>query len=143
VAHRREHLTPGKRVTRRVHVGPGGRLHLYVSTLPGRPFIGQLDPCELLEGAFLRNELEPAKVPDDFEGGTSIAPSPSLQRALVTTREIQIALVELGYDPGVIDGISGPRTRAAVKAFQSDAGLVADGIVGPKTRSAMQKRLTA
>lgn len=36
-----------------------------------------------------------------------------------------------------IDGIFGPKTEAAVKAYQKDHGLVVDGIVGPKTRGAL------
>jgi uncharacterized protein (TIGR02594 family) len=46
---------------------------------------------------------------------------------------IQQALLEKGFLPGVIDGIWGRRTIAAVKAFQASAGLVADGIVGART----------
>ncbi len=35
--------------------------------------------------------------------------------------------------PVAVDGIFGPNTEAAVKAFQSSKGLAADGIVGPQT----------
>ena len=35
------------------------------------------------------------------------------------------------------DGIFGPKTRAAVIAFQSSKGLVADGIFGPRSHAAL------
>ena len=37
------------------------------------------------------------------------------------------------WDPGPIDGLGGPRTRAAVVAFQEDNTLEPDAIVGPLT----------
>jgi localization factor PodJL len=42
-------------------------------------------------------------------------------------RRVQTALASRGYDVGPIDGIMGSRTRAAIRAFQSDQGLEADG----------------
>ena len=36
---------------------------------------------------------------------------------------VQGGLASLGYDPGSADGILGPRTRAAIRAFQAQAGL--------------------
>lgn len=47
--------------------------------------------------------------------------------------EIQQALADKGFNPGAIDGAFGPRTRAAVKAFQRANGLDDDGIPGPLT----------
>ena len=49
----------------------------------------------------------------------------------------QAALKALGYDPGDVDGLDGPRTQKAVKAFQKTASIRVDGIVGPETRQAL------
>ena len=46
---------------------------------------------------------------------------------------IQSLLNRIGYNAGQVDGIFGPRTQAAVMAFQSNNGLVPDGIVGVAT----------
>jgi hypothetical protein len=56
-------------------------------------------------------------------------------------RQIQQALSQKGQDPGPIDGDYGPRTAAAVSAFQAANGLVADGEVGPKTARALGVQL--
>ncbi|KJR42489.1 peptidoglycan-binding domain-containing protein [Candidatus Magnetoovum chiemensis] len=48
-------------------------------------------------------------------------------------KEIQNKLKEQGIDPGVIDGIYGSMTEAAVIAFQVEKGIVADGEVGEET----------
>lgn len=42
-------------------------------------------------------------------------------------RVVQAELDARGYAPGPIDGLVGPRTRAAVKRFQTDAGLEVTG----------------
>jgi uncharacterized protein (TIGR02594 family) len=52
-------------------------------------------------------------------------------------KSIQNALAQKGFDPGVIDGVWGRRTEAAVRAFQQKAGLQVDGVVGPATRAAL------
>src|ERR671939_1214608 len=48
---------------------------------------------------------------------------------------LQVALRAHGYDTGAVDGIVGPRTAAAVRAFQRRAGIHADGLAGPRTRA--------
>jgi murein DD-endopeptidase MepM/ murein hydrolase activator NlpD len=50
---------------------------------------------------------------------------------------LQVALRDRGLYAGAVDGIAGPETDAAVRAFQSRAGLVVDGIAGPATRAAL------
>ena len=44
---------------------------------------------------------------------------------------IQRLLARLGYDPGPIDGLEGPRSEAAVKAFLADRHLPADSAGAP------------
>lgn len=53
------------------------------------------------------------------------------------TRIIQGILYCRGYDPKGFDGIFGAGCAAAVKTFQTDAGLSADGIVGKNTWAAL------
>ena len=58
-------------------------------------------------------------------------------------KKLQTALKELGYDIGETetDGIIGPATEKAIKAFQEANGLTGNdmGIVGPKTLDALEK----
>ncbi|MFM2181833.1 MAG: hypothetical protein RJB61_127 [Actinomycetota bacterium] len=47
--------------------------------------------------------------------------------------ELQTRLARLGFDPGRVDGIFGPRTGRAVDDFQTNCGLRSDGVCGPET----------
>lgn len=58
---------------------------------------------------------------------------PVLAQQSDTVREAQQALKDKGYDPGPIDGIDGPRTRAAIRSYQEKENITADGVLGPKT----------
>jgi len=55
------------------------------------------------------------------------------------TSGIQARLNNLGFDCGSVDGIIGPRTEAAVKAFQEEHSLNVDGIPGPKTQAKLKE----
>lgn len=50
----------------------------------------------------------------------------------------QTDLNAVGCYAGPVDGALGPETEAAIKEFQSAAGLTVDGLLGPATESALQ-----
>ncbi|MDF0602320.1 lytic murein transglycosylase [Psychromarinibacter sp. C21-152] len=67
---------------------------------------------------------------DRIAGGAPIrAGWPRGDRALSfdEKRELQRRLLVAGFDPDGVDGIIGPNTIAAVKAYQASVGLVPDG----------------
>ena len=56
---------------------------------------------------------------------------------------LQNSLNRLGADPQLeTDGIAGPATRNAVRAFQLSQNIAADGIAGPITIAAIETALT-
>lgn len=48
-------------------------------------------------------------------------------------KQIQIALLNAGYNPGPLDGKMGRQTRQAIKEFQRANNLAVDGKVGKQT----------
>jgi localization factor PodJL len=48
-------------------------------------------------------------------------------------RKVQEALKEKGEEPGVIDGIMGKKTRAAIRAFQKTNGIKVTGTFDDQT----------
>jgi peptidoglycan hydrolase-like protein with peptidoglycan-binding domain/DNA invertase Pin-like site-specific DNA recombinase len=53
-------------------------------------------------------------------------------------RTMQRALWKLGWQPGPVDGLFGPRTEAAVMRIQRATALAPDGIFGPRTARALE-----
>ena len=51
---------------------------------------------------------------------------------------VQRDLAALGYDPGPADGILGPQTRAAIRAFQAREELPVTGVVSEELAAALQ-----
>ncbi len=78
---------------------------------------------------------------DRLRGGPAIAADwPRHWRALTLEerKELQAALVALGLDTGGVDGRVGPKTIAAVKAWQKARGEVPDGYPGPDVLEALR-----
>jgi hypothetical protein len=69
-------------------------------------------------------------------GRLLLVTSPLLHGPDVTA--LQRRLAALGLDPGPVDGIYGPSTARAVRAFQAGAHITVDGVVGPETREALR-----
>lgn len=67
---------------------------------------------------------------DRINGGGRLhqrPPANELELTIVQVKAIQTKLLELGFDPGEVDGLIGPATQRAVQAFQKTRGQVADG----------------
>lgn len=62
-------------------------------------------------------EEEPTMVEDDAIEVVTVTPE--------IIRGVQQALVDAGYNPGSVDGISGPRTLAALESFQQQNNIAA------------------
>lgn len=73
-----------------------------------------------------------ASLAEAFKGQSAIrAPWPEEDQPLsfIDKQRMQETLTELGYDTKGVDGMIGPATRAAIRAWQRDNGLPADGYV--------------
>jgi localization factor PodJL len=61
----------------------------------------------------------------DFDPGQAIS-----TRDVVS--KVQQALVKLGFDIGTPDGLAGPKTAEAIKAFESGTGMAPSGKINPR-----------
>ncbi len=77
--------------------------------------------------------LSVAQLAQQLAGGAAVVAGPgetgALSSAQVLTMQRQLG--ELGFDPGVPDGLIGPRTQTALRRFQQSQGLPADGYPAP------------
>ncbi len=74
----------------------------------------------------------------EADAGATAAEEEPAEDPADAVREVQQALRDLGYDAGPVDGVIGRRTRTAVEAFQTVAGLTADGTISPELREALR-----
>ncbi|MGB0580538.1 MAG: L,D-transpeptidase family protein, partial [Limisphaerales bacterium] len=69
----------------------------------------------------------------------NLSPAPKLEpfspRSAWSTFDVQLALARNAVSPGILDGLSGPQTVLALKAFQRKVGLEPTGKPDLKTKS--------
>jgi membrane-bound lytic murein transglycosylase B len=72
-------------------------------------------------------------------GGPLAAELPEVETPLSRAHieRLQRRLAQLGFDPGPVDGLVGPGTRAALRSWQSSVGRIADGYPDPSTLAAL------
>jgi hypothetical protein len=79
------------------------------------------------------NALDPEKTYELQYPGRSITISKTELEGVDSVKGMQQRFVELGYNPGPVDGDHGPRTKWALMEFQNDHALEVDGIYGPQS----------
>lgn len=114
------------------------RLRISRTTAKGKPFEG-LKKRRAAEASLLEFAYYGSGVP------ASSTPSPMPPRKPdEVLRAYQGKLADLGYYKGDIDGWHGPKTKAAVLAFQKNhPHLIDDGLLGPATRAQIDRDLAA
>ncbi len=84
---------------------------------------GEYADSARLKLAFLTGTPLPAPVSDQGQA-YGVAETSTANNLILQAQRL---MTGLGYDPGISDGMLGPRTEKAAKAFQSSRGLTADG----------------
>jgi peptidoglycan hydrolase-like protein with peptidoglycan-binding domain len=84
------------------------------------------------------NNLTPTGVMDAETTRALFNADPAVEPLIIGA--IQTALVELGYDAGIIDGVWGPATQTAIAALQEDGGLEPSGDVTNDTWELLRER---
>jgi len=83
-------------------------------------------------------EASSTAVSNPNAGNDACVPQDNSTLVINSTLDIQQFLSNNGFNPGPIDGQSGPKTKNAIISFQKENGLLADGIAGNKTKAAMR-----
>jgi hypothetical protein len=125
---------------------PGDTLNVREQPNASSPIIGQLSDGTIIDILLeVDNGWKMIKSGDlvgYVNGKYLVEPKPVYTRLIKLTTPymrgddvalVQTALNAAGHDCGKADGVFGPKSKAAVQAFQMEHGLTVDGIVGPKT----------
>jgi osmotically inducible lipoprotein OsmB len=119
--------------------------------------IGAITPMSVATGALIgaasggaiggltdKSTLNLGDAPWDHRSSSGTANAATVTPGSSNVASIQSNLAALGYNPGPVDGRAGPQTRAAVRQYQQDHGLLVDGRLSPQlAQNLAQQRQTA
>ena len=73
--------------------------------------------------AAIANKMTPAEIETGKRRAAAFSPAPATEFAdRPTVMYVQQSLNQLGFDAGTVDGLMGPRTRSAIKAYLTSIG---------------------
>ena len=121
-------------------------------TLQAKVFFGRWNPATI-KGTIVNGQRVPYPAGTNFSNApratapaapaaapaASATPTGGLLRRGNRGEEVKQLQRDLGMTGDEIDGIFGPATERAVRAFQQNSGAKVDGIVGPETRAQIAK----
>ena len=81
----------------------------------------------LVDGDHPGKPPAPGELPPEVTFGQNLIGFSGEQKERLQVAKAQVALLQLGYNVGAVDGKSGSKTKAAVKAFQKRKHLKVDG----------------
>jgi hypothetical protein len=109
------------------HDRPGGGYHCHRGEFVGWYFSNQEEMLKYIRGREAASATEKT---------TASPPNKSV------VRQVQRKLKDKGYYRAGVDGVVGPRTRNALKAFQKDQGLAASAEFDAETLSRLGVEIT-
>jgi hypothetical protein len=83
-------------------------------------------------GNMRTTDLYPYSYYEDYPYTYSYYSEPAYGYDAPLVAQVQERLADLGYYSGVINGIMGPQTRAAIRAYENTHNIVVDGTISSR-----------
>jgi hypothetical protein len=128
---------PGKDQTQ-TKEGKGERSGEEKMKARGAPEPGQMERKKGEEEMEARGAQKPGRMGKNEAESTGAKGSQSERWAAQDVKKAQEALKDKGHNPGSMDGVIGPQTRQAIRAFQNANGLKATGRLDTETAEKLE-----
>ena len=93
--------------------------------------------CLALAPAAFAQQTSGSSTPAADAGSTTSSTGSAATPSSDEVRQVQQHLKDKGAEVGAVDGVMGPKTRAALKSFQQQQGLTASGEIDSSTLTAL------